>query len=164
MPYKTDHLFKLILAFELIECGLTAKPATTVVEENWLRFKAGLGAAASAAPESSPVFAIINTNALSDLNGSKAAVRIDDEASRVNTDQRTGWGRVSYITLHLSNLLDRLEKRTDQTPWFGGTFIRYELREWGSNPPKLGVLSEEESWYRLGQFDGSGVVKLNGNP
>lgn len=45
MHYSAEHLFKLVTAFELINVGLPALPATTIVERNWQQFSAGYGIA-----------------------------------------------------------------------------------------------------------------------
>lgn len=40
MSYSSEHLFKLVTAFELIGIGLPAQSATTLVEKHWVQFSA----------------------------------------------------------------------------------------------------------------------------
>lgn len=45
MSYSAEHLFQLVSAFELINLGLPAFTATSIVENNWREIAAGFGLA-----------------------------------------------------------------------------------------------------------------------
>lgn len=163
MPYNNEHLLKLVLAFELIDNGMTAKPATQLVEKQWARFRSGLGAVAMADPKSSYVYADVYPNALSDSTGETAVVMIEDENSRMNSVQPTRWGRVSFLSVCLTALFARLVKQTEESRKLGNYFMFLELREWFDDEIEFDPLSEEGSWYRLGRFDDKGVLKAFSN-
>ena len=159
MPYTTEHLFKLIIAFELIDKGMTAKPASMLIERHWPRFKAGIAAAATAHAESSLIYAHLSLNALTDTSGACSWVSIDDENSRLNLNQLTPWGEVSYIAICLTKLTKHLLERTEPTKRFQLYFVELELREWAQNLPKFDAYDDDTNWFRLAQFGDDGVVK-----
>ncbi|MEO1921834.1 MAG: hypothetical protein ABGW84_08125 [Sphingomonadaceae bacterium] len=160
MPYNNEHLLKLVLAFELIDNGMTAKPATKLVENQWARFRAGLGAVAMADPKSSYVYADIYPNVLSDSTGKSATVLIEDESSRKNSLQLTRWGRVSFLSVCLTSLFARLVKQTEESRRLGNYFMYLELREWFDEEIEFDALTEGRDWYRLGQFNEQGKLKI----
>lgn len=156
MPYGAEHLVKLVLAFELIDCGMTAKPASELIERHWREFQIGLGTASLADPTASNIFASIQLNALEDTAGSSSVVSIDDENSRRNLEQLTPWGTVAHISMNLSAMVQRLLERTAASRNLPSFALDIDLHEWGKNPPKADWLGED-SWFRLGGYDRNGV-------
>lgn len=68
--YRTTELFQLVTAFELINAGLPAAHATTIVTENWREFAAGYSAVVApqlAINERAIVYTRVIVSALADL-------------------------------------------------------------------------------------------------
>jgi hypothetical protein len=158
MPYGTEHLLKLILAFELIDAGLTASPATRIVELHWEKFRAGIAAAAVSAKHSSAVYATIAPHMMDNIAGEASRVTIDDQNSRLNLEQDSLRGTITQISIILTVLFSRLRRGsmpTDKLPTF---FIAMEIKEWGQALPEYEA-SGHPDWFRLGQYNVTGVLE-----
>ena len=153
MPYSTEHLLKLVLAFELIDNGMTAKPATLLIEGMWGRFRAGIGAVAHASSDSSYVYADIYPNVLADSTGEQSVVLIEDENSRMNSVQPTRWGRVSFLSVCLTAMVARILKQTEESRKLANFFMELELRGWFEE--------SDADWCRLGKYDDQGRIKFD---
>jgi len=93
MEYSARHLFQLVSAFELINCGLPAATATQIVESDWKPLAAAYGLFAKAQrthlPEST--YVLIMNCALAELTGAqsknkgKVYVTVENLASLENS-------------------------------------------------------------------------------
>lgn len=166
MSYKTEHLTKLAVAFALLDSGLTAKLVTELVEREWMAISSGIWAARIASEKSSDVFCLVQMNALSDVSGQEAKVTIEDEFSLANQEGavRHGHSRPSFILVNLASLLRRLMTSSQDAARLNSFFIGQEIKEWRTEPPRFELWSKNDEWYRVGQFDSEGVIKLASDP
>nr|WP_314446346.1 hypothetical protein [uncultured Sphingomonas sp.] len=164
MPYSTEHLTKLGLAFSLLESGLTAKIATDLVEQRWDRWRSGFWAVCQADPEDSAVFALIRFHGLTTVSGAAAEVTIEDGNSLLNQQAAVSNGHcpTAHTILNMTALLERLFAQAHASSPIESDQMRYEVRTWLKKPPAYDFLSDGD-WFRRGHFNSKGLGFFDGN-
>lgn len=161
MPYSTEHLLKLGTAFALLDTGLTAKLVTERVEGDWEKLAAGYWAARGTPRHSSDVFALFHSNALGSSR-EPDAVTIDDEFSKLNFEGavENGLAPTCYIVLNITRLMRRLLSSADKAAQLANDFMELEIMGWRKKAPDFHPIGPGPDWYRIGQFDEDGVIKI----
>lgn len=151
MEYSARHLFQLISAFELINCGLPAATATQIVESDWKALAAGFGLFAKVhrthLPEST--YILIMNCALADLAEahpkyeSKVHVTVESiaslEYSLKDNDRRTAR---TFILLCASDIARSVLKACFNTARIEDPAHDVEFESWLVN------YSDENDWMR----------------
>jgi hypothetical protein len=146
LDYTLRHLFQMAVAFELINSGITAKPATRIVSENWGKFERGIGFVARCATRPGGVtdllVARVVFNGLVDSDAGAAVVTIEDRESLSSVLETHGH---SSIDLNLSSLVRAMivEKGTE-TETAVTVFSLIQAASWFRTPPA----QDELNWFR----------------
>lgn len=146
LNYTLRHMFQMAVAFELINSGITAKPATRIVSEHWHKFESGIGFVARCATRpggvSDLLVARVLFNGLSDPDAGCAVVTVEDRASLPSAADRGGH---TSIQINLSSLVRAILAKDDtEAQSMVGVFSLIEASSWYRKPPS----KDERVWFR----------------
>lgn len=158
MSYSTTHLFQIVVAFELINAGLSAGPVTELVESKWWNFACGFGLALRhrrRADHEKIVYIRVMNASLVELQGKREraeipSVFVEDpqslEAIFKRNDERIA---NSYIVICASDILlsvlDGVRRAAQvENPIEDEDFDGWHIRE---GYPSDGWMRAEDGWY-----------------